>query len=163
MNIFALEHTPQEIAISHTDKHIVKMPTEMAQMISFTYYHNEHWQSEQSNLLMGFNKAHDKHPCSLWIRESSANFYLACEIGIELVQEYRYRYDSEKHQRALDIFIYGLLNPPYFKSDEQTKFALAMPDEYKVDCPVESYRNYYRKDKKHLHTWKKRNIPQWLL
>jgi hypothetical protein len=139
------------------------MPTEMAQMISFTYYHEEHWNNNLSDLLMNFNKAHDKHPCSLWLRESAENFYLACEIGIELVQEYRYRYDSVKHQRALDIFMYGILNPPIFNSDEQTQFALAMPDEYKVDCPIESYRNYYRKDKKHLHTWRKRNIPQWLL
>jgi hypothetical protein len=162
MNIFAIEHTPQEIAKSHTDKHIVKMPTEMAQMISFTYYHAEHWDSDVNNLLMDFNKAHDKHPCSLWIRESMENFLLACEIGIELVSEYRYRYNSTKHQRALDIFIYGIMNTPYFNSTEQTTFALAMPDEFKVDCPIESYRNYYREDKKHLHTWKKRNKPQWI-
>lgn len=90
------------------------------------------------------------------------NFLLACEIGIELVSEYRYRYNSTKHQRALDIFIYGIMNTPYFNSTEQTTFALAMPDEFKVDCPIESYRNYYREDKKHLHTWKKRNKPQWI-
>lgn len=162
MNIFAIEHTPELIAKSHTDKHIVKMPTEMAQMISFTYYHPEHWSAKPNSVLMDFNKAHDKHPCSLWIRESAENFLLACEIGIELVQEYRFRYDSMKHQRALDIFIYGLTNTPDFDSWEQTNYALAMPDEFKVNCPIESYRNYYRADKKHLHTWKKRNKPQWI-
>lgn len=162
MNIFAIEHTPQLIAQSHTDRHIVKMPTEMAQMISFTYYHSDHWTGEINPVLMNFNKAHDKHPCSLWIRESSMNFVLACMIGIELVNEYRYRYDSNKHQRALDIFNYALLNMPDFNSAEQTNFALAMPDKFKVDCPIESYRNYYREDKQHLHTWKKRNKPQWI-
>lgn len=162
MNIFAIEHTPELIAKSHTDKHIVKMPTEMAQMISFTYYHPEHWSAKPNNVLMDFNKAHDKHPCSLWIRESAENFLLACEIGIELVQEYRFRYDSMKHQRALDIFVYGLTNTPDFDCWEQTNYALAMPDEFKVSCPIESYRNYYRADKKHLHNWKKRNKPQWI-
>lgn len=134
----------------------------MAQMISFTYYHPEHWSKKKNNLLMDFNKAHDKHPCSLWIRQSEDNFLLACEIGIALVEEYRYRYDSAKHQRALDIFIFGILNTPEFNSSERTKFALAMPDKFKVDRPIESYRNYYREDKKHLHSWKKREKPQWL-
>lgn len=162
MNIFAIEETPQEIAISHTDRHIVKMPTELAQMISFTYYHPEHWEEEINPVLMGFNKAHDKHPCSIWLRESSDNFLLGCEIGLELVQEYRFRYKTEKHIRAYDIFVYGLLNTPFFKKSEQTKFALAMPEHHKVDCPIESYRNYYREDKKHLHQWKGREKPQWI-
>lgn len=76
MNIFAIEHTPQEIAKSHTDKHIVKMPTEMAQMISFTYYHAEHWDSDVNNLLMDFNKAHDKHPVRYGFEKVWRTFYL---------------------------------------------------------------------------------------
>lgn len=162
MNIFVMENTIERCAKSHTDRHIVKMPTELAQMISFVYYHNENWSSDIDTLLMSFNKAHDKHPCSLWIRESAENFMWSCELGIELVQEYRYRYNSNKHQRALDIFKYGLINTPEFSKWEQTKYATAMPDEFIVDCPIESYRNYYREGKVHLHQWKKRIKPTWI-
>jgi hypothetical protein len=48
-----------------------------------------------------------------------------------------------------------------FPVQGQTPFALAMPDEYKTDDPVESYRLYYKKDKAHIATWKKRAPPEW--
>jgi hypothetical protein len=138
------------------------MPTETAQMISFHYHHEELWGKPVPELLMKFSEKHDKHPCTLWMRESLSNFLFACKLGIELVKEYRFRYDSTKHQRALDIFHYGLEHPPLIEDLGLTEFAKAMPDEFQVDCPVESYRNYYREDKKHLHNWKKRNKPTWI-
>jgi hypothetical protein len=42
-----------------------------------------------------------------------------------------------------------------------TPFVLAMPDEYKRATPVQSYREYYKEGKKHLHSWK-RNHPPWI-
>jgi hypothetical protein len=43
-----------------------------------------------------------------------------------------------------------------------TRFALAMPNEYKTDDPIESYRNYYQgKEKQRLASWKKREVPYW--
>ena len=42
-----------------------------------------------------------------------------------------------------------------------TKFAVAMPDQYKVECSVESYRNYYRGEKAYFAKWKNRDTPVW--
>ena len=42
-----------------------------------------------------------------------------------------------------------------------TEPAKAMPEEYKVDDVVESYRNYYRGAKKDFATWKMRSVPEW--
>jgi len=36
-----------------------------------------------------------------------------------------------------------------------------MPDEYRVDDVVESYRNYYKGAKANFAKWTKRNIPEW--
>jgi len=36
-----------------------------------------------------------------------------------------------------------------------------MPDEYKVDDVVESYRNYYIKEKYKFTSWKNRFVPEW--
>jgi len=36
-----------------------------------------------------------------------------------------------------------------------------MPEIYKVSCVVESYRNYYRGDKRRFATWKNRSVPEW--
>ena len=40
--------------------------------------------------------------------------------------------------------------------------ALAMPEEYRSNDPVESYRLYYRLDKQHLLKYSKRERPDWL-
>lgn len=37
-----------------------------------------------------------------------------------------------------------------------------MPDKYKIDNAVGSYRNYYLNDKRHLFNWKNREIPEWV-
>ena len=155
MNIFAVDLKPNLCATFHTDRHIIKMPLETAKMLSFVYYHQDLWKKPIPDLLMSFSKAHDKHPCSLWIRESRENFIWTCELGIQLVNEYRYRYDTLKHQRCLDIF-------NWLKSIGLTPFALAMPDDYKSINDIQSYRNYYRYAKVDLHKWTKREKPLWI-
>ena len=160
MNIFGIDTDTTSCATYHTDRHIVKMPLETAQMVSFVYYHKDLWDGEVPNLLMNFSAGHDKHPCSLWLRESLVNFLWTCEFGIKLIEEYRFRYDSQKHERCKMIFEWSLDNLPNLPVAEFTPFAKAMPEEYKVDCSIESYRNYYKLGKSELHQWKKRNKPE---
>ena len=162
MNIFGIDTDTTSCATYHTDRHIVKMPLETAQMVSFVYYHKDLWDGEVPNLLMNFSAGHDKHPCSLWLRENLVNFLWTCEFGIKLIEEYRFRYDSQKHERCKMIFEWSLDNLPNLPVAEFTPFAKAMPEEYKVDCSVESYRNYYRVGKSELHQWTKRNKPEWI-
>lgn len=162
MNIFVIDSNPSLCASYHVDRHIIKMPLETAQMLSFAYYHEELWNDEIPTLLMNFSKGHDKHPCSLWIRESMENFLWTCELGIQLVKEYRFRYNSMKHQRCLDIFNWCLQNPPNLPVKGITPFALAMPNEFKVKDEVDSYRNYYKFGKTELLKWTKRDKPTWI-
>ena len=162
MNIFVLDENTAVCASYHVDKHIVKMPTEQSQMISFVYHNEKNWDSEIPDLLMSFNKCHNNHPCSLWIRESLENFMWSCELGVHLVEEYRFRYKTNKHQRAESIFRWALNNPPNFDMWSKTDYALAMPDELKLDNAVDSYRNYYRMAKTELHEWKNRKKPNWI-
>jgi hypothetical protein len=162
MNIFGIDTDTTSCATYHTDRHIVKMPLETAQMVSFVYYHKDLWDGEVPNLLMNFSAGHDKHPCSLWLRENLVNFLWTCEFGIKLIEEYRFRYDSQKHERCKMIFEWSLDNLPNLPVAEFTPFAKAMPEEYKVDCSIESYRNYYKLGKSELHQWTKRNKPEWI-
>ena len=50
-----------------------------------------------------------------------------------------------------------------FEVSGLTPFALAMPDEYKSDDAVESYRRYYMSpEKQRIASWnKKRAKPEW--
>ena len=36
-----------------------------------------------------------------------------------------------------------------------------MPDDYKVDNVVESYRRYYMGEKSNIAVWKNRETPEW--
>ena len=80
-----------------------------------------------------------------------------------LCKEYTYRYQKihsvEKH-------IYWLANQANGLRLEYRgirKLKLAMPDEYKCNSSVKSYRNYYIGDKKEFAKWTKRDIPKWFI
>ena len=62
-----------------------------------------------------------------------------------------------KLKNALNYIPVNITNGPL------TPFAMAITDKTCIvpDDPVESYRNYYRMQKRHLASWTKRPIPEW--
>lgn len=164
MNLFILSNNKEESAIFHVDKHIVKQTTELVQMLSFAYHHVELWEDKIPDYIMQFSKTHDLHPCSKWMRESLSNWIYTCEFGLELYNEYQFRFKKpDKHQRAKKIIDFAFKNHPKIKDIGLTPFAEAMPEEVKISkCPISNYRNYYAKSKSHLFKWTGRNKPYWL-
>jgi len=53
------------------------------------------------------------------------------------------------------------MNKPNIPDIGFTEPPKAMPEEYKVDDVIESYRNYYLGEKKTFSKWKKRSVPSW--
>jgi hypothetical protein len=152
MNIFVLDLDPKLAAQMHTNRHVVKMITETAQILSAVL------------LLNGQNATykltHKNHPCTIWARESLSNWMWLRELGLALHDEYKFRYgDFKEHKAALEI---EKLEIPTIFDKGLTPFALAMPDEYKTDDPVESYRNYYLGAKTHLFEFGNRGAPIWI-
>jgi hypothetical protein len=164
MNLFILSENKQRSAIYHTDRHIVKMPTETAQMLSFAYHHPELWGGNVPSYIMAFSKTHDLHPCSKWMRESVQNWLYTAQFGMALYEEYQFRFNKpDKHQRAKMIFQFALDNPPSLPDTGLTRFAEAMDECYKVhQSPILNYRNYYTQAKNHLFNWKNRKKPYWI-
>ena len=100
-----------------------------------------------------YKLSHKNHPCSIWTRECIENYVWLCDLGIELCKEYTHRYG--KTHKSQEIIEWCMTNLPNIKENGYiTPFALAMPDEYKVDSPTESYRNYYRGAKTSFAVWK---------
>jgi hypothetical protein len=152
MNIFVLDSDPKLSAQYHCDKHVVKMILETAQLLC-----GSHWVSGGE---APYKLSHRNHPCSIWTRECVENYIWLCDLGIELCKEYTYRYG--KTHKSQQIIEWSMTNIPNIKEGGNlTPFVLAMPDEYKVSCPVESYRNYYKGAKKDFVSWKDRDIPEW--
>ena len=149
MNIFYLDHDLKKCAEYHVDRHCTKMIIEYAQLLS-----SAHWMSGGE---APYKLVHKNHPCSIWTRESIDNYRWLCELGIELSKEYTYRYG--KFHKSSEVIHWCLDNEPNLPNIGMTPFRLAMPDEFKCECPIESYRNYYNGGKVHLFKWKQREIP----
>lgn len=158
MQIFILDKNINKNVEYYVDKHIVKIPTEVAQMISTVY----HLQNMNIPSFL-YKPTHINHPCSIWIRKSLQNFLYTVNLGNSLYNEYQYRYNKpDKHCRNKLIFEYASKVLPSFSIQGLTPFALAIPKEYKKENVVEAYRQYYIKEKSHLFKWTKRPIPYWI-
>jgi len=151
MNIFILDTDTKKCAQYHCDKHVVKMVLETSQILC-----GVHW--VQGNEAP-YKLSHRNHPCSIWARESLSNYLYLCELGLELCKEYTYRYG--KRHKSQDVIEWCLINKPNISDKEFTEPARAMPDEYKSNCVVESYRNYYMGEKSKIAAWKNRETPEW--
>ena len=151
MNIFILDYNPKKCAEYHANSHVVKMVLETSQILC-----GVHW--VQGNEAP-YKLSHRNHPCSIWARESLSNYLYLCELGLELCKEYTYRYG--KRHKSQDVIEWCLINKPNIADKEFTEPARAMPDEYKSNCVVESYRNYYMGEKSKIAVWKNRETPEW--
>lgn len=151
MNFFYLDENPVDCAITMVDRHVVKMILEHCQLLSTAQNLN--------GIDSLYKPTHINHPCSKWARESIQNYDLLCLYTKNMLNEYTFRYG--KTHACTSILYYCETVKPNLPDIGLTKIALAMPDTYKSEDPVESYRKYYINDKQHLASWTKRNQPLW--
>jgi hypothetical protein len=154
MNIFLLDTDTRKCAQYHCDKHVVKMILETAQLLC-----GVHHMTGQVTNQVPYKLSHKNHPCAIWSRESLSNYLYLCDLGLELCKEYTYRYG--KRHKSQEVIEWCVTNKPNICDKEFTEPARAMPNEYKVDSVVESYRNYYIGEKSKIAVWKNREIPEW--
>ena len=154
MNIFLLDTDTRKCAQYHCDMHVVKMILETAQLLC-----GVHHMTDQVTDQVPYKLSHKNHPCAIWSRESLSNYLYLCDLGLELCKEYTYRYG--KRHKSQDVIEWCVTNKPNICDKEFTEPARAMPNEYKVDSVVESYRNYYIGEKSKIAVWKNREIPEW--
>ena len=163
MNLFILSLLQWEIAQSMIDKHVSKILLEAVQMLCTA---KRVIDPEDVDGL--YKMAHKNHPVTVWCRKSRANFIWTLDLVDELHKEWRFRYghpETKFHKSYLVAMILRENMPSKFEEEELTPFALAMPEEYKTDDPVESYRNYYMsEEKRKIATWnKRREKPVWYI
>lgn len=147
MNIFVLDTNPVIAASFYIDKHCVKMPLEIAQLLSTT-----HNLVNINGEMAPYKTTHQNHPCSKWIRESIDNWLWLVEHGLAVSQEYTKRYGKVHKSQAVIEWCFA--NVPNLPDIGLTPFAQAMPDDCKNVDAVEAYRTYYRVGKESIATWK---------
>ena len=155
MNIFYLDEQPQKAAEYHCDKHVVKMILETAQIISTVY---SRYNKREDWML---KPCFQNHPCTLWAGNSRQNLQWLVSLGVELNTQYMQRYKREHKYLELFLLIASLKHE-FMPDNGFTNPALAMPLECRMFDPVESYRLYYMKHKRHIASWKN-GKPTWYI
>ena len=140
----------------HVDKHVVKMVLEYSQMLCTAHRLLD---GSQESIL--YRATHTNHPCARWTREFSGNYEWLHSLLVELLTEYTHRYDRVHKVRSsgLESWLYQL--PANITAGPMTSPALAMPDEFKRPSAIESYRFLYAVGKRHLHSWTRREVPDF--
>jgi len=153
LNIFVLSINPREAAKWHVDKHTVEMPIETAQILCTV-------RALYGDKDIPYRTTYIYHPCCHWAAESAENYVWLCILGIELCDEYTYRYGkTHKCEAIIENCLQKI--PKKIANKGRTPFVQAMPEHCKMDDPILAYRNYYVTEKSHLASWRSRDIPDW--
>lgn len=157
MNIFYLHNDPVECAKQHLDKHVVKMILETAQLLS-----NAHHMLDGDQVIKPIYKlTHKNHPSAIWTRESTQHYAWLWQLLRALCKEYTHRY-GKVHKVEREDLLTVLMTPPSNIMDKGYRPPTpAMPDEYKTEDVIQSYKNYYNGAKKSFARWTNRPIPEW--
>lgn len=154
MNIFVLDMDVSACARFHSDRHVVRMTLESAQILC-TVLHG-------LGVPAPYRPTHEMHPCALWAGRSLSNWIWLRRLGMALNREYRYRFRrSEDHAAGTVIRNLPL---PAMPDHGITEFAQAMPAGFRVPGDaVAAYRRYYSVEKSRSATWTRRRKPFWLV
>ena len=174
MNIFELHTDPVTCAKMHVDKHVVKMPTEYAQMLSTAHrlldgqmYEGrtktgrraKRWLLPDEREQGLFMAGHVKHPDTIWVMKSRQNYYKLFFLYMATLAEYTYRYGKIHGSSRPALWLQHA--PRNIPDIGLTELPQCMPEDCKTDDVIEAYHNYYRMYKKGFAKWKNRNMPEW--
>ena len=107
VNLFYLDKNPKKCAQFYCDKHVVKISVEIAQILS--QIHHIFGETEPPYKSC---RAVSKSLSPLkWAMESISNYLYCCNLGIELINEYKFRYNKDTH-KCLDVLIWLKNNIP---------------------------------------------------
>lgn len=157
MNIFYLHDDPIMSAKAMTNKHIVKMIVESAQLLS-----TAHHILDGDNVIPTriYKPTHKNHPSAIWVRETIGNYLWLRNHLWALLDEYALRYNKKPSDHATWKVAMSLKYPPInIKNDFNTtpiKMAITNKNHIVSNNGVLSYRNYYIAEKLKLDSDKKR-------
>ena len=157
MNIFHLHKDPKICAEYHCDRHVVKMILETGQMLS-TAYRKKFGDNDDL-----YKTAYPKHPMTIWVGNSGDNFFWSIQLLDQLIYQYTVRYKKVHKTIRISNLLHSKHKLWHSWKTEFTRPPLCMPDEYKSDDYVQSYRNYYIGDKKRFARYTNTSTPEFML
>ena len=158
MNIFAIEGNEKtgevdwiKSAKSQDNMRVVKMILESCQILSTVL--------NEQGIKAPYRSFNPKHPSCKWAAESSANFENLMRHCASMIEEYEERFGKNHKCKAVLARIKELYKPERFERKGPTQLLLAMPEYFRSDNVVKSYRKYYAS--KPNMRYPKNKIPEW--
>ena len=171
MNIFFLSRNTRQCAKWHCDKHVVKMILESTQLLYTAHHENGGTHMIQisapvclSSGKRGYKSTHKNHPSALWVRKSLSHYLWLLNLAKDLVDEHLFRFNPKKVHACLEHLEWLELHlPPNLVERKWLHDPTpAMPDEFKSQDVLKSYRKYYSIAKKSIISYTKRHPPHIL-
>jgi len=120
VNFFYLDKDPKKCAQYYCNKHVLKIPIEIAQILSKIHY-DLNSNIDFSKIYKNSKVVNNSIGPYQWIKESYDNYMWACKLGLNLINEYKLRYHKDKHKTEI-ILKYLFNNPPKLPKKGITKF-----------------------------------------
>lgn len=180
MNLFYLDEDLDKCAEYHIDKHVGKMQLEAAQLLTTALWVDKHigyvprkLTKEELDVLNTIKRmepsidertftrylpTHCNHPCAIWVRTSLEHYWWTINYVNALNDENIWR-GNKSHASCAEAN--RMPEPTRLPDNGWYTPALAMPEQYKFEDPVEAYRAYYIGEKADIASWKKRGEPYW--
>jgi hypothetical protein len=163
VNFFYLDKDPKKCAKYYCNKHILKIPIEICQILSKVHY--------EINSKIDYNKIYKNSSVVkntigpyCWVKESLDNYIWANKLGLELINEYKFRYNKTEHKtESILHFLYE--NLPNLPKIGITKFKGTNKYDmfqYISNDPIICARYNYAEMKCINDKWNKDGPPDWL-
>ena len=160
MNIFAIEGNVSTGEVdwiasgkSQDNYRVVKMILESCQILSTAL--------NQQGLSAPYRSFNPKHPSCLWAAESSANFENLVKHTRAMLEEYTERFGKVHKCEQVLSKIVSMYDSRRFPTNRPTTLRMAMPEHFKSDNVVLSYRKYYASKPRMRYPSNK--VPKWFL
>ncbi len=177
VNIFFTDWDPIVAARDSCDSYVIKIPVEVGTMLSAVHWRTGYdgpvgsgqpLQLRNNIVLPAVGPYRDSKVIKSssetyrWLVKSTGNYDYAIRYGLELIAEYRRRYDN-KHHLAEGVLLWLEDHLPDIPVGPMTTdVGLAMPDAYKDRTdPTESYKMYLVCEKSGIMKWERGLMPDW--
>lgn len=164
VNFFYLDKDPVKCAKYYCNKHVLKIPIEIAQILSKIHHELEtgidYCKVYKSSLVV-------KNTLGpyCWIKQSYDNYMWTCKLGLALINEYKLRYDKDTH-KSEPILLYLADNPPKLPKIGITHFIGTNKYDmfqYISKDPIICGRYNYAEMKCKNDKWNIHGPPKWYL
>ena len=160
-----MDYDPKICASYYCNKHVVKIPIEIAQLLS--KIHNE---LKESNNLDQYYKnpqmISKNIPIYIWIKQSKQNYLWTVELGIALIDEYKFRYDKSDHKTEKVLRLLKNDIPKSIPDIGMTPFLMTNKFDmyqYLSKNILLNCRFFYADVKCKNDKWNKRGKPNWFI